>query len=183
MLEALSFVVCSMLMVSLLMLVVIACLIGRMRMFQKAGIAGWKAFIPFYRDYVLCEMTMGKGWYFLFGFVPVLAPVMRVLYSVEVTLSFERELLFAVLYFFFPWACELYLGLSSASYMGAQDLDEQLHTLFGSAKRCVSGKKTYAKYREVSPEEAQQAEKAREDAKREKTKDTEKDTPEASGEE
>ena len=34
--------------------------IGRMRMFQKAGVEGWKAWIPLYRDYVLCQITMGS---------------------------------------------------------------------------------------------------------------------------
>ena len=120
---------------SLIALVLLACCFGRMRMFQKAGVAGWKAWIPFYRDYVLCELTMGKGWYFLFGLVPILMPVMRVVYAIEVTLSYGKEILFGVLYFFFPWICELVLGCGSARYLGSMDLEAQVKNIFGAPKK------------------------------------------------
>lgn len=124
----------SMVMFSLIILFVIACCIGRMRIFQKAGVAGWKAFIPFYRDYELCRITMGKGWYFLLGFIPVLYPVMKVVYAIEICLCFGQEMLFGVVYFFFPWICELIIGFGRAEYLGSQNLDQQLRNLFSAPK-------------------------------------------------
>lgn len=121
--------------ISIVILILLACCIGRMRMFQKAGVAGWKAWIPFYRDYVLCEITMGKGWYFLFGLIPLLYPVMRVIYAIEVTLCYGKEVLFGVLYFFFPWLCELVIGLGGSQYLGSMDLEEQVRGLFGTPKK------------------------------------------------
>lgn len=132
-----SLIMFSMVM-SLMALFVVLWGIGRMRLFQKAGIAGWKAWIPFYRDYVLCEITMGKGWYFIIGLIPPFWPVMKVVYAVEVSRSYGQELLFAVLYYFLPWICELVLGFGKAEYLGSQDLEGQLRSLFGAPR------KTYA---------------------------------------
>ncbi len=49
----------------------IASLIGLYGMFQKAGIAGWKAFIPFYNIWCMVQkMQLNKIWFFL-SFIPV----------------------------------------------------------------------------------------------------------------
>ena len=105
--------------------------LGRMRMFQKAGVAGWKAWIPLYRDYVLCQITMGKGWYFVLGLIPLFYPVMQVLYALEICLSYKMDALFGVLYFFLPWLAELIVGFGKSEYQGSQDLDQQIRNLFG----------------------------------------------------
>ena len=120
---------------SLIALVLFVCCFGRMRMFQKAGVAAWKAWVPFYRDYVLCEITMGKGWYFVFGLVPFLVPVMNIVYAVEVTQSFGRKLSYGILYFFFPWLCELIIGCGSAQYLGSMDLEAQVKSILGTPKK------------------------------------------------
>lgn len=112
-----------------ILLYALAC-IGRMRMFQKAGVQGWKAWIPFYSDYVLCAITMGRGWYFVFGWIPLLAPIMRAVYAVEVSLSYRQGVLFGVLYFFLPTVAELVAGFGSAPYVGTQDLEAQIRNLF-----------------------------------------------------
>ena len=126
---------------SLIALVLFVCCFGRMRMFQKAGVAAWKAWVPFYRDYVLCEITMGKGWYFVFGLVPFLVPVMNIVYAVEVTQSYGRKLSYGILYFFFPWLCELIIGCGSAQYLGSMDLEAQVKSILGTPKK---------QYRDVS---------------------------------
>ena len=118
-------------MLGFFVLIYIALCLGRMRMFQKAGVAGWKAWIPLYRDYVLCQITMGKGWYFVLGLIPPLYPVMRVLYAIEICLSYKMEILFGVLYFFLPWLAELIIGFGKSEYQGSQDLDQQIRNLFG----------------------------------------------------
>lgn len=106
----------------------LSCL-GRMRMFQKAGVPGWKAWIPLYSDYVLCAITMGRGWYFVFGLIPLLMPIMRAVYALEVTLSYGQGVLFGVLYFFLPQVAELVAGFGGARYCGSQDLERQLRSL------------------------------------------------------
>ncbi len=104
--------------------------IGRMRMFQKAGVEGWKAWIPLYRDYVLCQITMGAGWYFIFGLIPGVSVLMQAVYAYEVMLSYGQSVLFGVLYFFLPVIAELICGFGGSVYCGSQDLDRQIRDMF-----------------------------------------------------
>ncbi|MEO5783242.1 MAG: S26 family signal peptidase [Ginsengibacter sp.] len=55
----------------LFIIALISSLIGLYGMFQKAGIASWKAFIPFYNTWCIVEkMQLKKIWFFL-QFIPV----------------------------------------------------------------------------------------------------------------
>lgn len=103
--------------------------LGRMQLFKKAGVEGYKAWIPFYRDYELCRITMGRGWYFIFGFIPVISFFMRGVYALEVMLSYGQNLLFGVLYFCFPTVAELVAGFGGARYRGSQDLEKQIRDM------------------------------------------------------
>lgn len=103
--------------------------LGRMQLFKKAGVEGYKAWIPFYRDYELCRITMGRGWYFVFGLIPFISLLMRGVYALEVMLSYGQNLLFGVLYLFFPTVAELVAGFGGARYRGAQDLEKQIRDM------------------------------------------------------
>src|SRR5450759_5896129 len=55
----------------LFIIALISSLIGLYGMFQKAGIAGWKAFIPFYNTWCMVQkMQLKKIWFFL-QFIPI----------------------------------------------------------------------------------------------------------------
>lgn len=43
-------------------LLLVFCLIGRIKLFKKAGLEGWKAIIPFYSDYVFYNTICGLHW-------------------------------------------------------------------------------------------------------------------------
>ena len=133
-------------MLGFFVLIYIALCLGRMRMFQKAGENGWKAWVPFYRDYVLCRITMGAGWYFIFGWIPVLSFFMNAVYALEVTLSYGQSVLYGVLYFFFPTIAELVAGFGGAQYIGSQDLERQVRDMF-------SGGGSTGKYHDIHRDE------------------------------
>ena len=40
-------------------------------LFQKAGVTGWGALIPFYSQYLLFKIAFGNGWWFLMCLVPI----------------------------------------------------------------------------------------------------------------
>lgn len=48
----------------LLIVLVIMLLVGRIALFSKCGIAGWKAIVPFYSDYVMDVQICGLHWAF-----------------------------------------------------------------------------------------------------------------------
>ena len=52
----------------------IASIAGMWKMFEKAGEQGWKAIIPFYNQYILCDKVMKNPWYWIRLFV-VIIPV------------------------------------------------------------------------------------------------------------
>ena len=50
----------------------IAAVVGMWMMFQKMNEPGWKAIIPFYNQYKLCEKTMGNPWYWVRLFIIII---------------------------------------------------------------------------------------------------------------
>ena len=50
----------------------IAAVVGLWMMFQKMNEQGWKAIIPFYNQYTLCDKTMGNPWYWVRLFVVII---------------------------------------------------------------------------------------------------------------
>ncbi|MFN0276414.1 MAG: signal peptidase I [Chitinophagales bacterium] len=65
--------------------------IGLYKLFQKAGIKGWKALIPFY-NYYLCVKLIGKPlWWFLLLFVPVVNAVMIFLISTDLVRAYGKD--------------------------------------------------------------------------------------------
>lgn len=43
----------------------IVTIIGKWKVYKKCGKQGWEAIVPFYTDYVLCEITSLEWWFFL----------------------------------------------------------------------------------------------------------------------
>ena len=58
----------------------IAAIVGLWMMFTKMNEDGWKAIIPFYNQYKLCEKTMGDPWYWVRLFVIIIPVVGWVAY-------------------------------------------------------------------------------------------------------
>ena len=50
----------------------IVAIVGMWKMFEKAGEPGWKAIIPFYNEYILCDKVMKNPWYWLRLFVVII---------------------------------------------------------------------------------------------------------------
>ena len=126
--------------------------IGLMRMFEKAGLAGWKAWVPFYRRFLLARITMGHGWYFFFMLIPLLVPVVQVLYAVEVTLSYGAGPVFAILYYFLPVIGEWILGFGDYPYVGSQNPEEQVKKLFQAGKRKAAPESKAAGGEQAAPD-------------------------------
>ena len=55
-------------------------IVGMWMMFQKMMEPGWKAIIPFYNQYILCEKTMRNPWYWVRLFIIIIPVVGWVAY-------------------------------------------------------------------------------------------------------
>ena len=57
-------------------LILILCIISLAALwtlYKKGGKNGWEAIVPFYTDFVMCDMAYGNGWIFLIGLIPVVS--------------------------------------------------------------------------------------------------------------
>ena len=91
----------------------IASLVGLMKIFEKAGYAGWKAFIPFYNAYIWVQIIEKPMWWLIFSFMPFINVFMWFLFAVETAKTFNKNLLWEQgLAAVFPYVYLPYLGYS-----------------------------------------------------------------------
>ena len=87
--------------------------IGMYGMFIKAGIAGWKAFIPFYNTWCIVEKINLKKWWFFFQLIPIAGQFVTIWITIKFVEHFGRfGLLHHVLTVFLPFIYFPYLGFS-----------------------------------------------------------------------
>ncbi len=70
----------------LILAIVVVIIVGKWKVFTKAGKPGWASLVPFYQDYIEFLLFWGNGWLFFapivlsfFTFVPVLGAVCWIL--------------------------------------------------------------------------------------------------------
>lgn len=125
-----------------LLVAVVIILIGMAGCFKKAGESWWKAFIPFYNIFVLCDL-IGVSYVWIFVFFVVLNPFsfiflslimgasyllllyFFILMNVSVAKSFGKSTLYAVGLFFLAPVFWLMLGFSkSTKYAGVKPMND-----------------------------------------------------------
>ena len=89
--------------------------IGMFGMFKKAGIEGWKAFVPFYNTWCMAEkMELPKKWFFL-QFIPIAGQFITVWICIKFVEHFGRfNLVHHAAATFLPFAYFPYLGYSAS---------------------------------------------------------------------
>ena len=114
--------------------------IGYRKMFQKAGEAGWKAFIPYLKDFVCFKISWNTKVFIpflltalLIYFLPgsdylitglltwvciIIDLVLHIKLDIRVAKSFGKTTGWGVLLFFFPFVVSLILGYGKAEYIG-----------------------------------------------------------------
>ena len=131
----------------LLMLVIIGSVfwffisaIGYRKMFIKAGESGWKAFIPYYKNFICFKLAWNINlfWPFLVSllmvqFLPdteellmillnIAAIIVHVVLGIKLDIrmakAFGKTTIWGVLLFFFPFIVSLILGYGTAEYLG-----------------------------------------------------------------
>ncbi len=83
-------------------------LIGLYKLFEKAGIPGWKALVPIYNMYICTKITGKSIWWFVMLLIPVLNVVVWLLMANEISKVFGKETFWAYVgsmmfpYIYFP---------------------------------------------------------------------------------
>ena len=90
------------------------------KIFQKAGIEGWKALIPFYNIYLLLEVAGYNGFLMFLIFVPSIGSlVVAILLALGLAKNFGKSVLFAIFgLLIFSIVGYLMLAFGSDKYLG-----------------------------------------------------------------
>lgn len=91
---------------------------GLWKIFEKAGVEGWKALIPFYNGYVLITQVAGKQWwYFLLLFIPIVNFIVVIIINIEIAKAFGKTSLYGIFGLsFFAFIFYPLLGFGDAVY-------------------------------------------------------------------
>lgn len=114
--------------------------IGYYKMFRKAGEAGWKAFIPYYNDYIRFKFSWQTKSFWIYlavllifqlfqnsenlilNVIVIVAGITMLVLGfkldIRIAKSFGKGTGWGVLLFFFPFIITLILGFGKAEYIG-----------------------------------------------------------------
>lgn len=93
-------------------------LAGLWFLFEKAGVNGWKAIIPFYNSYIEYELVWGSGWLFLFMLVPFAGLVFSIITFYKLGRVYGKGRLFCIGIVLLPFVFVPIIGFGSSRYMG-----------------------------------------------------------------
>ncbi len=62
------------------------------RIFEKAGVEGWKAWIPYYNIWIMLELGDQKGWYIFLNFIPFAGSLIFVVFLIMAYLNIGKKL-------------------------------------------------------------------------------------------
>lgn len=97
--------------------VVLVGLVGMWKVFEKAGVPGWAAIIPFYNTYKLIQIVDRPAWWFLMFLIPLVNVVAAIVIYADLAKAFGKSPTFAVFgLILFPFIGIPILGFGSAKY-------------------------------------------------------------------
>lgn len=110
--------------------IIVVVIVAMWKIFEKAGVEGWKAIIPIYNSWTLAEIAGKPGWWglaplvylipvigWMFGWILVL--VVYVIIALELAKRFGKDTAFAILgLVIFSIIGMLILGFGDAKYEG-----------------------------------------------------------------
>lgn len=100
--------------------IIVVTIIAWWKMFEKAGLEGWKALIPFYNTYCLYQMAFGrdKGWMFVLTLVPCVNVVIQIIFCLKLAQAFNKGTGYGLGLIFLNTIFVLLLGFGDAQYVG-----------------------------------------------------------------
>jgi uncharacterized protein DUF5684 len=98
------------------------------RIFKKAGIEGWKAWVPIYNNWVTLELGGQKGYWAVLAFIPILNIVAAVFVYIamyNIGLNFGKDGVFVLFAIFIPLVWYIWLAFDSSTWKGPQQAGSQ----------------------------------------------------------
>jgi hypothetical protein len=89
------------------------------KVFYKAGIKRWKAWVPVYNYWVFLELGGQQGWLAILALIPIaniVAWVFMCIAAYNIGIAFAKESAWVVLYIFLPWLWLAIIGFDSSRW-------------------------------------------------------------------
>lgn len=96
--------------------VVIVCVAGIWKTFEKAGKPGWACLVPIYNAFVILQIAGKPAWWFLLFLIPVVNLVVAIIVMIEVARRFGKGPGFGIGLAFLGIIFFPILGFGSAQY-------------------------------------------------------------------
>ena len=104
---------------------------GLYKMFQKAGVAGWKALVPFYNTWTMLKLTKGSRYLFFCQFIPIVGWFISMQIFVGFVKTFGKFKLYQhALSALLPVVYFIYLGLNKkVQFLGTEKIKAHKKTV------------------------------------------------------
>lgn len=102
------------------------------KVFCKAGEHGWASLIPFYNIYIMTKITWGRGWLFIFTFLPLGNLIFGIFTSIKLAKAFGKKSGFACGLIFLSIVFLPILAFGKAEYEGP-DSEKSTGAIIASA--------------------------------------------------
>lgn len=115
----------------ILAIVVIAYVLGAFllsRIFKKAGVESWKAWVPIYSSWVVLELGGQKGFWAVLGLVPflnIVSGIFMLIAMYHIGVRFGKDGAFVLLAIFIPIVWYAWLAFDSSTWNGPRQLSVQ----------------------------------------------------------
>jgi len=92
------------------------------RIFKKAGVEGWKAWVPVYNSWTLLEMGGQKGFWAVLALIPfvnIVSAVFMYIAMYHIGLKLQKDGAFVLLAIFLPLVWMIWLAVDKSTWQGA----------------------------------------------------------------
>lgn len=91
------------------------------RIFKKAGVQAWKAWVPFYNTWIMLELGDQQGFWAVLALIPVVGFVSSIFLYIamyNIGLKFKKDGVFVLWAIFLPVVWYAWLALDSSTWQG-----------------------------------------------------------------
>ena len=97
---------------------IVLCIVGNWKCYEKAGEHGWAAIVPFYNSYLSFKIAMGQGWMFLLLLIPVIGSIFAIVCNYKFAKAYGKSDWFAIGNIFFPYIFTTIIGFDDSEFVG-----------------------------------------------------------------
>lgn len=99
----------------------IVTIVATWKIYTKAGKPGWTCLIPFYNNYMLVDIALGKGILFLLLFVPIVNFIFSFFVLFKLATVFGKSPIFGIGLIFMAPIFLCILAFGDAEYIGVEN--------------------------------------------------------------